>query len=458
MALTRGRWYRSNVRRLLGSCLFLFACGGDPVSSLPPCPECTALVGGKIFDGNTTRSALVLLSGNTISAIVDEEVPPEVGTVIDLSGQTLLPGLFDLHVHVYTPPTEVGFDAPANLDRLQLQAFLRNGVTSIGDLGSPSAGIFPARAEGQRNLIFPRIWAAGPMLTAAGGHPCEGEDLPVCQVVSTVAEVDAAVESIAAQQPDFYKLIVEQGWRSPLPTVDQETIMAIYTAAAARDRPLWVHVTRAEDLEVALDIGVRRFAHLPFHDLLTDAQALRLAQTNTVVVPTASYVDALDRLGRGALSELDDPAVVPDVHPKVRADLQDPARIAGYLDPVTQAAVAEALTNVRQNLGLLVRHRVTIAAGTDAGNVGNFHGVSLRRELALYVEAGMTPAEALQSATSVPAKLLGRPDLGTLAPSATADLVAVEGDPLLDLSALGKVTHVWKSGLEVDRASLVAGP
>lgn len=446
------------MRRFLASCLLLYACGGDPVSSLPPCPECTALVGGKIFDGVTTRPALVLLSGNTIRAIVEEEVPPEVGTVIDLSGQTLLPGLFDLHVHVYTPPTEVGFDPPANLDRMQLQAFLRNGVTSIGDLGSPSAGIFPARAEGQRNLIFPRIWAAGPMLTAAGGHPCEGADLPVCQVVNAAAEAESAVQAIAAHQPDFYKLIVEQGWRSPLPAVDPETVMAVYTAAATRERPLWVHVTRAEDLEVALDIGVRRFAHLPFRDRLSDAQALRLAQTNTVVVPTVSYVDGLDRLGRGALSELVDPRVASDVHPKVLADLQNPARIARYQDPATQAAVAEALTNVRENLALLVQNRVTIAAGTDAGNIGNFHGVSLRRELALYVEAGMTPAEALLSATAVPARLLGRPDLGTLAESATADLVAVEGDPLLDLSALGKVTHVWKSGLEVDRASLVAGP
>ncbi|MBK6688685.1 MAG: amidohydrolase family protein [Deltaproteobacteria bacterium] len=446
------------MRRLLCLSFIFWGCGGDPISSLPPCPDCTALVGGKIFDGTTTKPALVLLSGNTIQAVVEEEVPPDVGTIVDLSGQTLLPGFFDLHVHVYTPPTEDGFTPPANLARLQLQAFLRNGVTGIGDLGSPSEGIFPDRAESQRNLIFPRIWAAGPMLTAEGGHPCGQEALPVCQPVRGIADAEQAVQAIEAEQPDFYKLIIEPGWRSPLPTVDADTVMAIYSAATTRNRPLWAHVTRASDLDLALDVGVRRLAHLPFRDLLSEAQALRLAQTNTVVVPTIGYLDALDRLGRGELTELDDPLVAKDVHPRVRADLQDPARIARYLDPVTKTAVAEVLSNVRQNLSLLVLNKVSIVAGTDAGNVANFHGVSLRRELALYVEAGLTPAEALKSATAEPARLLGRPDLGNIVPTATADLVAVEGDPLLDLSALGRVTHVWKGGAEVDRASLAASP
>lgn len=438
--------------------LVLLGCGAEP-SSLPPCPECTALVGGKIFDGAQTRPALVLLQGNQIQAVAfDEEVPPEVGQTVDLTGQTLLPGLFDLHVHVYTPPTAVGFTPPRNLARLQLQAFLRNGVTSVVDLGSPAAGIFPDRAESQRNLIFPRIWAAGPMLTAVEGHPCTAEvgALPSCAPVSDPGAADASVEAIAQGNPDLYKLIIESGWRSSVPAIMPDTAMAVLAAVQARGRPLWVHVTRAADLETALDLGIRRFAHLPFQDLLTPAQATRLAQLEAVVIPTMTFLDGLDRLSRGQLSELTEPSVMLDVHSAVRADLADPARIAGYTEVSAQADFAAALSTARMNLSLLIQAKVPLAAGTDAGNVANLHGVSLRRELALYVEAGMSPAEALEAATRRPAALLGRPDLGVIEPTATADLVAVQGDPLVDLAALGAVTHVWKGGLEVDRASLIA--
>jgi imidazolonepropionase-like amidohydrolase len=441
------------LRRWSLSLLTLVACGeAEPVSPYPPCPECTALTGGSIFDGESVRPGTLILRGTQIDSLIYDELPPEVGTTIDASGRTILPGLIDLHVHAYFPPTADGFTPVSSIARLQIQALLKNGVTSYLDLGGPSEALFADREASRRNLSYPRIFGVGPMMNAPGGHPCVAGPSPACAIVDA-SNAETTIASLLADDPDALKLIVEPGWRTPVPTVDLATITAV-VGAIGDDVPLYVHVTRPADLDQALDLGVRRFAHLPFHELMTEAEAMRLAQLDALVIPTMMFVESIDRLARGALDELDDPALVEDVHRTVIADLSDPTRIAGYTDPDTQRLAAEALAILRTNLALLVRHGVRIGAGTDAGNVGNFHGRSLRRELAEYVTAGMTPAQALNSATRVAADALGQPQLGRLGPGLAADLLIVEGDPLQDLSALGRVRSVFKAGAPVDLASL----
>src|SRR5688572_20114748 len=98
------------MRRWSLSLVALVACGeAEPVSPYPPCPECTALTGGSIFDGESVRPGALILRGTQIDSLIYDELPPEVGTTIDATGRTILPGLIDLHVHAYFPPTPDGF-------------------------------------------------------------------------------------------------------------------------------------------------------------------------------------------------------------------------------------------------------------------------------------------------------------------------------------------------------------
>jgi imidazolonepropionase-like amidohydrolase len=214
------------------------------------------------------------------------------------------------------------------------------------------------------------------------------------------------------------------------------------------------HVTGSDDLAAALDAGVHWFAHIPFRDVVDADLAGRLAAEGAVVTTTLSFVDSLWRLSHGTLEELSDPALLDDVHQEVVDALQTADFQAWISDPVRQARLDDAHDNLALSFGALVSAGVRLVVGTDAGNPGVFHGLAVRRELALMVEYGLTPAEAIQAATAASADLLGRTDAGRLAPDAVADLLIVAGDPTVDIAALADVTAVWQGGEEIDRNAL----
>ncbi|WP_437631038.1 amidohydrolase family protein [Sorangium sp. So ce854] len=416
------------------------------------------LQGGTVFDGARAGRATVVIDGDRVKQVVfDEDIEVAGGEVVDVSGKTVLPGLIDLHVHSLSVAGPYAyFDGDLHLED-HTKAMLRSGVTSYLDLGSSQHVIFEQRARARAGeILAPQLFAAGPLLTATGGHPCTQGSPPgdFCLFIDSPADVAGAFEALLPGAPDVIKIVLESGGSRPLPRLSPASVASIAQAAGAAGVSVIAHATSAADIEVALDAGVTRFAHIPDQERLSPELARRMAAAGAVVVPTLAVTDGLYRAAHDAVAELDDPALGDDVPADVIAALRDPSLLAEIRTARYKELVTAWRAHAAANLLTCYRAGVTIAAGSDAGNPAVFHGLALRREVALLVAAGMTPVDALAAATRTAADVLGRPDLGRIEEGALADVLVVDGDPLADVGALERVSRVYKSGVLLDRDAL----
>lgn len=412
-----------------------------------------------MFDGSRAGRATVVIDGDKVRQVVFNEHEVEVtgGEVVDVSGKTVLPGLIDLHVHSLSVAGPYDYyDGELHLED-HTKAMLRAGVTSYLDLGSSQRVIFEQRARARAGeILAPQLFAAGPLLTPTGGHPCTQGAPPgdFCVFIDSPADVGDAFAALLPREPDVIKIVIDSDGARPRPQISDASIAAIEEAASAAGFRVIAHVAEAADIEAALDAGVTLFAHIPDQDLISPELARRMAAAGAVVVPTLSVMDGLYRIAHGELDELDDPALRDDVPADVIAALRDPSLLA----ETTTARYRELVKGWRDhavaNVHTVVQAGVTVAAGTDAGNPGVFHGIAMRREVALLVEAGMPPIDALAAATRTAADVLGRPDLGRIEEGALADVLVVDGDALTDVRALERVSRIYKSGVLLERDAL----
>jgi imidazolonepropionase-like amidohydrolase len=448
---------------VLGASLALggSALGCSSTASSPPeppprigCDGCVVLSGATVFDGAAAGIGHVVFRGERIEAVVLGPAEVIGGEVIDVSGHTVLPGLYDLHVHTPASAGPRGYFPSESLVDPHLAAMLRAGVTSFLDLGSSRRVIFEhrARIDAGRKL-GPHMHAAGAMFTRTGGHPCLPGSPPgdACWFVDSVDDVPAAMDEALSEHPSVIKVIIESGVSTPLPQLDFDQVKAIVDRAG--DTPVIAHVSEEEDIEMALAAGVRAFAHMPTEPL-SQATLDSLVMHQAVIVPTLAVFDGYHRVAEGTLDELGDPALKDDVPEEVILVLGDPASVGRYRTNSFRSMAARWVEVGLANTKAAFDAGVRIAAGTDAGNAGTFHGLATARELELYVAAGLPPLAALRAATSEAAALLGDADGGRLAPGARADIVVVEGDATADVSALREVRRVFLAGMEIDRAAL----
>lgn len=436
--------------------------GGSDARATSPitrvgCDGCVVLRGGMVFDGARAAKGVVVIEGERVKEVAFGDPEITSGDVVDARGKTVLPGLIDLHVHLASAAGPVGdFSQPSHPDD-HLKAMLRSGVTSYLDLGSPEHLIFEYRARaGSGAMLSPRAFAVGPLLTPTGGHPCYAGSPPgdFCVFVDAPSDADGAVSALAAKGPDLVKIVIEGGQSKPLPRMSREAISAIARAVEPTGKKVIAHVSSSADVEDALAAGVRLFAHIPSEDRVSPDLAARMASLGAVVVPTLAVMEGFYRVSHGDTAYLQDTSLADDVPKDVLAALRDPKKLSRMTTPSYKAMTAGWRANANANLRTLTAHGVTIAAGTDAGNPSVFHGLAMRRELALYTDAGLSPKAALTAATASAAAVLGQPDLGRLAPGALADVLVVDGDALSDIGALARVERVYRGGALVDRASL----
>jgi imidazolonepropionase-like amidohydrolase len=447
------------------------ACGSDasdpaldsnPPAKTPPreagCEGCTALTGGRIFDGTRFGTGTVVFKGSTIEDVVFGEVSLTAGEIIDISGKTVLPGLFDMHVHTPAYAGPYGYRASEDLTEAHMKAMLRAGVTSFLDLGTSRRVIFELRSRiRDGKILAPSLFAAGPLLTPTGGHPCRSGSPSgdSCTFINAPEDVAPVMTSLLAEGPDVIKIVIESGVGSTsLPEMSAASVAAVSAAALAAGVPVVAHVSEAADVEKALESGVSSFAHLPAEDLVSPDLAAKVAAAGGFVIPTIAVYDSLARIATGSMQELSDPALADDVPAEIIQALSDPALTEAMTTPSYQERALAWRANALANLSTYFKAGVPIAAGTDAGNPGTFHGLAVLREIALYVEAGIPIEDALAAATRVPAERLGRKDLGRLAKGAAADILVVEGDASADISAITRPARVYKSGRLIDRAAL----
>lgn len=420
-----------------------------------------ALIGGWLIDGNTPlpfENPVILIAGEKIKAVGRlgrVRIPPGVN-VIDAQGRFILPGLIDAHAHlegVGLGEQDANFtDTPEKLRQVILQNArlnLLSGVTSLRDCGSSELVL---KLRDQIEAEGPRLFAAGPQLAKRDAAVSSS---PLFLEFDGVKEARRKVREQIAKGIDFVKVRLTR--QRPLPTLEELSAIVSEAHRAGLRVAVHIDVPYDEAVRLALMAGVDTIEHMAPLRVYDDRLFLEMARRNIIVVPTlyqmqAQRVDPLEKNDE----ELIEPPLQTRLPPELLRALTQRAaqwrrmvldwRARGY-DPKRALREAfRALTRARL-LG------VKIALGPDTGSDLVPHG-QFYKELVLYANMGIPPIEVIQMATRMGAEALGREkELGTIEPGKLADLIIVEGDPLLDPEALRNVVLVIKGGqvIEVPR-------
>jgi imidazolonepropionase-like amidohydrolase len=393
------------------------------------------IVGNLIADAASgpTGPAVILVEDGRIKEIAKGSANPfQADSVVDLSGKTVVPGLIDLHVHLTGDPGGDFRDEAVDPDEWGVVMGVKNaaltvkaGFTTVREAGSAqNTGFVLRRGTAEGKIVGPRIVAAGPALSIVGGHgdvtgfrkdvlasmdtgyTCTGP-LECAEKVRKASKLGADVIKITATGG-----VLSQQGRGLEAHFTAEEMTSIANTAHSLGLKVMAHAHGARGIEAASAAGIDTIDHGTF----ADEAALKVMKAKgTVLVPTLMALEGVRaRLGKGIYT--------PTVEVKARQALEAAGR---------QVTRAKAMG-------------VTVAFGTDAGVFE--HGAN-GGEFALMVKAGMTPTEALASATTVAAKTLGMEnEIGRIAVGYSADLVAVAENPLSNIRTLEKPEWVMVRG------------
>ena len=425
-----------------------------------PVKDRIALVGVNVFDGTgapVREDQVVVVRGTRIETIAPRNGfdIPRTAEVVELSGKWVIPGLIDAHAHV---------------ERWSLPRLLAFGVTSAREMHHQQDSIVALSEEVALGAIrAPRLYIAGAAIDG------ETSALPAATLVSDPDAARRAVDERAVANIPVIKAYSQ---------ITPALLRALVDEATTLNVPVAAHLGLTDALTAAR-IGVRSEEHLTgipealggaerfyaahrrsyfsgwnlFEQAWAglDSAALarlagELAATRVTLVPTLVLHDVWSRLDDPAVTTDADLAYVPQ-SAKSAWDLPNFIAGAGW-----DAQVFTAFRAGRANQDLFLREFLaaggTVVAGTDAGSPMIIPGVSLHRELALLVQAGLSPEEALLSATGRAATLLGADSIGVLAPGKMADLLVLAADPRADIANVRRIDRVMLGGMLMSRDSL----
>jgi len=414
-----------------------------------------ALAGGRVLDGYGgpwIEDGVVLIAGERIIAVgtaAEVDIPAGV-EVIDTNGMTVLPGLFDMHVHTqllghgdYPRWHELYEGRMESNMEIAAGQLLRAGVTSARDLGGPLEELVSVRGRiASGEVEGSRLFISGPFIQKA---PYQAYEERYRWGVDGPADARRKVQRLIDAGVDVIKLIDQD-------QLTEEEVRAVVETAHAAGKKVVAHAHRMEEIRVGLAHGVDNFEHTGLgtapgysEDVL---EGLRERNTAVYWTPTISPLYVMQYTGEVFPERLDDPSwrvgMPTEMADEIRQSLDRIPHLPYYaLFPSRIPLLPHKFQQIRET-------GVRLMIGTDSGIPSMFHTDSTWREMALWVELGVAPMQVLQAATLWPARFLGvEADLGTLTPGRLADVIAVKGDPLTDMTVLRNVEVVVKEGRRV---------
>ena len=349
----------------------------------------TALTNVRVFDGvRLTEPTTVVIDGPLIGADATG------AENVDCHGATLLPGLFDAHVHLNFPD-----------DLIHLAEY---GITTALDMACWP----PKRVDSFRGQV-PDILSAGIPAIGPGGNHARMPGMPAEAILTDPDQATGFVARRVADGSDYIKVVIEGD------LLDQATIDAVILEGKAHGKLTVAHASSVDAYRRAVRAGADVVTHVPRDGVLDDETIARMTEQRQIAVPTLAMMEA----------------VITGARP-----------------------VGQDYAYSRDTVASLHAAGIPVLAGTDAFSgpapIPNpvTHGPGLHHELVLLVDAGLTPAETLLAATALPAHHFNLTDRGAVRPGLRADLLLIDGDPLADIDATRKIKRIWAAGADVTPA------
>ena len=409
-----------------------------------------AITGVTLIDGTTRapmQNAVVVIDGSRITQAGPPAsvIVPAGANVIDGRGKFVIPGLADMHHHLRSGSTRLQQDARSNLRRM-----LAVGVTTVFNPSVPLKEFAALKtAAADEAAPFARFFATGPIISVKGDFFAQmvGGPMP-----DTPQQAEAAVNDLKSAGVDAIKVQYDDvSWstKQGFPTLKRDVLEAIIKEAHQQNLKVFAHAPMLKHAKDGLRAGLDGLMH-GIIDEPVDQEFIDLMKKNR-----ASYVSTMtlfnDMADVNAFAQRQAPRWD-------RAALQPPRLYEFFASPAgaqrfngnfnNLAFIREHLPTQKNNLKKVFDAGIPVVLGTDTGFEGVLIGVSTQIELELLVDAGLTPAEALRTATVNAARMIGREkDLGTVEAGKLADLVILEADPLQDIRNVTRIFRTMKGGV-----------
>ncbi len=396
-----------------------------------------ALVGATVVPMDregVLRDHSVIVRGDRIALVAPaQSIDTQGATVIDARGKWIVPGLADMHVHVWS-------DKDFGL-------YLLNGVTTIRNMWGTEQHLAWRTALAAGTILGPTMFTTGPVLDGS----------PPIWPGSTIVDSADVARTVVKQQKEAGYDFIKVYTRLPL-----DAYNAIVTEATAQQIPVVGHVPTSVGLDAALESGQRSIEHLDGYLPVGGVPRVGTSEVNETVSAGAWNCPTLVLMDR--FSRLDDPAQLESLPGLAYVDAEtrekwNPAndfRLQSWTPKTFARARAQTITasNLVADLSRAGAHLIL---GTDTGNPYVIPGFAAHDELQLFVAAGLTPWQALRTATAAAAEFVERPgDFGVITPGARADLLVVDRDPLLDVGALEDPPLVLVRGRVLTKEQLLS--